>query len=71
MKNWGDTPANIPTSASGSRRRRGKNGKQWTMSVDEVEKRAAALASRLEKVPALRKVSIVEIHLETKTLICL
>lgn len=58
VKKW-DTPA-ITSSSGASRRRdgstRGKSSKQWTMSPEEVARQALALASRLQKVPALQKV---------------
>lgn len=76
IQKW-DSPAITSTSGSASRRRdgskRGKSSKQWTMSPDEVVRHAAALVSRLQKVPALKKVRILVImwtyHLKPHSLL--
>jgi len=39
--------------------RHGKSSEQWTMNLDEVGRIVVALALRLQKLPALKKICIV------------
>lgn len=77
LANKWEPPAITSTSSSAVSKKesnrhynRGKASKQWTMNPGDVVRQAAALASRIQKQPALQKVRDVVMSIFLVFLVC-